>query len=298
VRGIDNFLTGKQANIDSVLAQNPHDAARFDFLRGDIRKPDDCEKAMQGIDVVLHHAAVGSVPWSIQEPILAHECNVTGFLNVLEAAKNHGVKRIVYASSSAVYGDSPLSPNVESQIGAALSPYAASKRCNELYAESYARAYSLELVGLRYFNVFGPRQDPNGAYAAVIPKWLQAMRQKQSCIIYGNGESTRDYCYIDNVVHANLLAASAPLQAPAPVYNIAVGAATSLSDLHKIMSEALAERAAIQVAAPTFAPPRQGDILHSRADISKAQRELGYHAICTVAEGIQNTINFECKNPL
>lgn len=286
VTGLDNFLTGTQANLDAVLALDPGYGALFRMIRGDVRSLEDCTAAMSGVDAVFHEAAIGSVPWSLADPLLTHQTNVTGFLHICEAARACGVRRVVYASSSAVYGDSAVVPNVEAVLGHALSPYASSKRCDELFAESFARCFGLELVGLRYFNVFGPRQDPNGAYAAVIPKWLQAMQGNVPCAIYGNGASTRDFCYVDNVVDANCLAAGAALQELAPVFNVAAGKQTTLLALHSMMAKAVGEYFQIAVPAPGFEAPRAGDIVHSCADITKARRELGYEPACGVEEGI------------
>ena len=258
---VDNFLTGKMSNIEAVLSENPDYAARFTLVREDIRHPEAMCSLADGMDMIFHEAAIGSVPWSIRDPMLVHETNLTGFLNILEAAKKNHIRRVVYASSSAVFGDAPDVPAVEGREGASLSAYAASKFSQEIYAQAYARCYGLEIVGLRYFNVFGARQDPNGAYAAVIPRWALAMSSGVPCTIFGDGHSTRDYCHVDNIVEANMLAARADLCQAAGcgadlALNIGCGAETSLLELHDMMAENFELLRGIHVEKPKFEPWR------------------------------------------
>jgi len=279
VVGLDNFATGHQHNLDDVQ-QLVGDAAwqNFRFIRGDIRELADCQQACAGVDVVLHQAALGSVPRSLADPITTNAANVTGFLNMLVAARDAGVKRFVYAASSSTYGDHPGLPKVEDTIGKPLSPYAVTKYVNELYADVFGRAYGLQSIGLRYFNVFGPRQDPNGAYAAVIPKWAASMLAGETVYINGDGETSRDFCFVANAVQANLLAASVADEAAAnQVYNVAVGDQTTLNGLHEMLTASLAAaKPGLTVAAPVHRDFRAGDVRHSRADVAKAQRLLGY----------------------
>jgi UDP-N-acetylglucosamine/UDP-N-acetylgalactosamine 4-epimerase len=286
VIGLDDFSTGHQKNIDDVLATT--DASKkqnFTFFEGDIRSLDVCRKAIKNVDYVLHQAALGSVPRSIKTPELTNAVNVDGFVNMLIAAKDAKVKRFVYASSSSVYGDSPILPKVETHIGNPLSPYAVSKYTNELYAKVFSRCYDLGVIGLRYFNVFGARQDPNGAYAAVIPRWVAAMLNKENVLIYGDGETTRDFCYIDNVVQANLLAATALNEdAINQAYNIAVGDQTSLNKLFRMIGDNLGISSDVQ---PVYRDFREGDVMHSLADISKAKALLGYEPAYKIADGLK-----------
>ena len=279
VVGLDNFATGHQHNLDEVKS-SVGDAAwqNFRFIEGDIRNLADCQRACQGVDRVLHQAALGSVPRSLADPITTNAANVTGFLNMLVAARDAGVKRFVYAASSSTYGDHPGLPKVEDVIGKPLSPYAVTKYVNELYADVFARSYGMASIGLRYFNVFGPRQDPNGAYAAVIPKWAAAMLAGESVAINGDGETSRDFCFVANAVQANLLAAMTEDPAAVnQVYNVAVGDQTDLNGLHAMLASALARvRPGLQVAAPEHRGFRAGDVRHSRADVGKARRCLGY----------------------
>ena len=296
VLGIDNFLTGKMSNIEAVLNEDPDNDSNFELLREDIRNLDVMKSACSGADLIFHEAAIGSVPWSIEDPMLVHSTNMTGFLNMLEAARSNGIKRIVYASSSAVFGDSNEIPAVEGHEGACLSPYASSKRAQEIYAQSYARCYGLEIIGLRYFNVFGVRQDPNGAYAAVIPRWAECMFHGKPCTIYGDGSATRDYCHVENVVHANLQAAKVDLSHRADkalAFNIGCGNQTSLLELHAMMKSCFEEMFSMQVSAPIFAPVRQGDIAHSTADISLAKKILGFEPEISVQDGLQMLIGQE-----
>jgi UDP-N-acetylglucosamine/UDP-N-acetylgalactosamine 4-epimerase len=294
VTSLDNFATGHPHNLDQVRAAVGEAAwARHRFIEGDIAEPADCVKACEGVDVVLHQAALGSVPRSIKDPQTTHRANATGFLNMLVAARDAGVQRFVYAASSSTYGDSPTLPKVEDVIGRPLSPYAVTKYLNELYADVFGRCYGLQTVGLRYFNVFGPRQDPDGAYAAVIPKWVAAMLRGERCTINGDGETSRDFCFVANAVQANLRAGvTADAAAVNQVYNVAVGDRTTLNTLHAALVEQLAvHRPALQIEAPAYVDFRSGDVRHSLADVSKAARLLGYapthdiHAGLTVATG-------------
>ena len=291
VIGIDNFLTGKMSNIEAAIAESGADPNHFELRRQDIRNLDDMIEAAKGCDFIFHEAAIGSVPWSIDDPLLAHGTNLTGFLNILEAARRNQVQRVVYASSSAVFGDATAIPAIEGNEGNSLSPYAASKRSQEIYAQAYARCYAMQIVGLRYFNVFGPRQDPNGAYAAVIPKWGSLMAQGKSCVIYGDGSATRDYCHISNIVRANFLAAEASFPSSASIaLNIGCGAQTSLVALHDMMRTAFKNHRHIEVPQPQFVSPRAGDIEHSAADIQLAQKQIGFEPTVSVQNGLDNLI--------
>ena len=295
VIGLDNFATGHQRNLDEV--QSTVGAAqwsRFGFIRGDIRVLQDCKTACQGVDRVLHQAAIGSVPRSIKDPITTNAVNIDGFLNMLVAARDANVKRFVYAASSSTYGDHQALPKVEDRIGAPLSPYAVTKYVNELYADVFARTFGLKSIGLRYFNVFGPRQDPDGDYAAVIPKWIAAMIEGRSVHIYGDGETSRDFCHIANAVQANLLAACTDHDgALNQVYNVAVGDRTSLTELFEILRENLApylpQVRGVKLIYDEF---RLGDVKHSQADIAKATRLLGYRPSHRVAEGLAQAMRW------
>lgn len=290
VVGLDNFSTGHQHNLDEVQGLvAPEQWKNFRFVRGDIRSLDDCRAAAAGVDYVLHQAALGSVPRSIEDPILAHDNNLSGFLNMLTAARDAGVKRMVYASSSSIYGDSPTLPKVEDDIGAPLSPYALTKYGNELYAEVFTRCYGFKAIGLRYFNIFGPRQDPEGAYAAVIPKWVAGMIRGEPIHINGDGETSRDFCFVDNAVQANLLAATVEnAEAAGQAYNVAVQERTSLNQLFDAIRDELAPKfpqlAAIK---PLYRDFRAGDVRHSLADIGKARRLLGYEPSHRIGEGLK-----------
>ena len=295
VVGLDNFSTGFQHNLDQVEAAVGRETwKRFRFIEGDIRSLDTCRGACKGVDYVLHEAALGSVPRSIDDPITSHESNVTGFLNMLVAARDAKVRRFVYAASSAAYGDHPGLPKVEETIGRPLSPYGAGKYMNELYADVFGRCYGLETVGLRYFNVFGPRQDPDGAYAAVIPKWIAAMLRDETVYINGDGETARDFCYIDNVVQANILAATAANpDAVNRVYNVALGDQTSLNQLFASLRELLAARdASFDCAPPVYRDFRAGDVRFSRADISKATNLLGFKPTVPVHDGLERALDW------
>ena len=279
VTGLDNFATGHWHNLEAVRAAVGEAAwTRFRFIDGDIRNQADCQAACEGVQVVLHQAALGSVPRSLADPITTNAANVTGFLNMLVAARDAGAQRFVYAASSSTYGDHPGLPKVEETIGKPLSPYAVTKYVNELYADVFARSYGMQNVGLRYFNVFGPRQDPNGAYAAVIPKWAAAILAGEPVYINGDGETSRDFCYVANAVQANLLAGTVDDAAAVnQVYNVAVGDQTDLKQLHAMLLAALqAQRPGLADSAPVHREFRAGDVRHSRADVGKAQQRLGY----------------------
>ncbi len=289
VVGLDNFSTGFQHNLDQVRELVGKDQwQRFSFVEADIRKLADCRSACAGIDYVLHQAALGSVPRSIDDPILTNENNLSGFLNMLVAARDAEVKRFVYAASSSTYGDHPGLPKEEDKIGRPLSPYAVTKYVNELYADVFARTYGFKCIGLRYFNIFGRRQDPNGAYAAVMPKWFAALIRGEELFINGDGETSRDFCYIDNCVQANLLAAvSFDEAALNQVYNVAFGERTSLNELFLLIRERVAE--VVKEAAkqePEYHDFRPGDVRHSLADISKAKNLLGYEPQFSVRAGL------------
>ncbi len=295
VVGLDNFALGRATNLDDV--RRSVGEARwqcFRFIEGDITRMEDCVAAVQEVDHVLHQAALGSVPRSIKHPELYNTNNTSGFVNILIAARDAAVKSFVYASSSSVYGDHPDLPKLEANIGNPLSPYALTKRTNELYAELFARNYDFTCIGLRYFNVFGRRQDPNGAYAAVIPKWVANMLQREACLINGDGETSRDFCYVANAVQANLLASVAEAEARNQVYNIAYGQRTTLTELYLAIRDGLSELrpdlADLRTQAVTYGPFRQGDIRHSLADISKAQRLFGYAPTHSVQEGLGETL--------
>jgi len=298
VTGLDNFATGHRHNLAQVKESVANDAwMKFNFIEGDIRNHSDCSRACEGVDFVLHQAALGSVSRSIDDPIATNETNVTGFLNMLAAARDARVRRFVYAASSSTYGDHPGLPKVEDVIGNPLSPYAVTKYVNELYANVFGRTYGMESIGLRYFNVFGPRQDPNGAYAAVIPQWVAALIRNQPLRINGDGETSRDFCYIDNVVQANLLAALAPAEAVNAVYNVALNQRTSLNELYAMMRSLLAERFP-HVAAhqPEYVDFRRGDVRHSQADIGKAQALLGYAPTHRIEEGLQQAMDWYVRD--
>lgn len=289
VVGMDNFFTGYAHNLEDVRkAVGEEKWARFEFIEGDIRNPEECRKACSGVDCVLHQAALGSVPRSIDDPGTTNACNVDGFLNMQVAAMEAGVKRFVFASSSAVYGDSETLPKVEEEIGAPLSPYAASKLVNEIYAGVFSKVYDFQWVGLRYFNVFGKRQDPKGAYAAVIPCWIDALMSGRRPVINGDGETSRDFCYIKNVVQANILAAlvDTPEALNRP-YNIACGDRTTLNELfHLIRSSLCAHIPAAAAIEPEYGPFRKGDVRHSLADITRARNLLGFESEYDVAGGM------------
>ena len=295
VVGIDNFSTGREINLQQVQAiVGDENWSRFTLIKGDICDLDTCQKAVSGVDYVLHQAALGSVPRSIENPIRTHESNVNGFLNMLEAVRLAKVKTFVYAASSSTYGDHPGLPKQEDLIGNPLSPYAVTKYVNELYANVYTRVYGVNTVGLRYFNVFGPRQDPNGAYAAVIPKWCDMLKRHEVCHINGDGETSRDFCYVKNAVQMNLLAALTEDQdAKNQVYNVAVGDRTTLNQLFSAIRERLAEDdASVLGQEPNYRDFRAGDVRHSQADISKAQTLLGYQPTHRISDGLTETVRW------
>jgi len=295
VVGIDNFSTGSRTNLELVQSSvSSLQWNNFSFFEGDIRSADDCRRACTAgfgektIDIVLHEAALGSVPRSIEDPILTNSNNIDGFLNILVACRDANVKRFVYAASSSTYGDHPGLPKVEDKIGKPLSPYAVTKYVNELYADVFSSTYGMECIGLRYFNVFGPRQDPNGAYAAVIPRWIAALLKGMPVYINGDGETSRDFCFIENVVQANILAGLVESgNATNQVYNIAVGDRTTLNELYYILRDLLSyEQSGLVNKQPEYRDFRPGDVRHSLADIDKAKRLLGYEPTHRVKDGL------------
>jgi UDP-N-acetylglucosamine 4-epimerase len=299
VRGLDSFATGHKRNLAEIKSLvTPDQWARFVFRDGDIRELQTCQGACQGADYVLHQAALGSVPRSVEDPLSTNAVNVTGCLNMLLAARDARVKRFVYASSSAIYGDHPALPKVEDRIGQALSPYAASKQANELYAAAFSRCYDLPAIGLRYFNVFGPRQDPAGPYAAVIPKWTVALMKGEAIYINGDGETSRDFCYVANVVQANILAATSPNSAAwNQAYNVALNERTSLNQLYQMLRERLApEFPPVRRSQPIYRDFRPADVRHSQADISKAQTLLGYVPSHRMGEGLDLALDWYKRN--
>ncbi|GAA5632046.1 UDP-N-acetylglucosamine 4-epimerase [Acinetobacter calcoaceticus] len=288
VIGLDNFATGHQYNLDEVQSLVTSEQwLNFSFIQGDIRNLEDCQKACFEVDYVLHQAALGSVPRSIVDPITTNAANITGFLNMLVAARDAQVKSFTYAASSSTYGDHPALPKVEENIGNPLSPYAVTKYVNELYADVFARTYDFKCIGLRYFNVFGKRQDPNGAYAAVIPKWTAAMIQNEDVFINGDGETSRDFCFIENTVQANILAATTTNdEAKNQVYNVAVGDRTTLNDLFNAIKNALGENEIEYVKKPIYREFRKGDVRHSQASVEKIETLLGYNAQYVISQGV------------
>lgn len=288
VLGVDNFSDGYKENLDEVTCLEKSKQGSFKFIEGDLQNLELCRQICSDIDIVLHQAALGSVPRSITEPINTYGSNVSGFVNILTAAKDAGIRRFVYASSSSVYGDDPVSPKVEGSIGVPLSPYALSKRINEEYADLYSRIYGMECLGLRYFNVFGPRQNPNGAYSAVIPRWFDSIKREESVVIYGDGETSRDFCYVDNVVQANLLAATTTnTLAYGNIFNVGCAQRTTLNDLFHLIRELLYSKKRFD---PVYEPFRSGDIRHSLADISRATCLLGYYPQVDLEEGLSRTM--------
>jgi UDP-N-acetylglucosamine 4-epimerase len=295
VVGVDNFLTGYRHNLEQVREQVGAAPWRcFELIAGDVRDLAVCRVACERADYVLHQAGLGSVTRSLAEPLLCNDINVGGQLNVLDAARLASVRRVVYAASSASYGDHADLPKREQHIGAALSPYALSKHVNELYAGVYARCYGLDSIGLRYFNVFGPRQDAQGTYAGVIPRWIAAMAEQRHITIYGDGENSRDFCYVANVVQANLLAAlTSERSAVNQVYNVALNARTSLNELYLLLQEMLVERYPhLRDHRPRYAAPRPGDVQHSQADIGKAMRLLGYAPTHDLRRGLKHALRW------
>ena len=289
VVGLDNFMTGYQKNLDMVRdIVGPEAWSRFTFIEGDIRDIETCHAACKGVQHVLHEAALGSVPRSIDDPLLSNSCNITGYLHMLVAARDAGVKSFVYAASSSTYGDSPELPKVEDKIGSPLSPYAVTKYVDELYADVFHRCYGFSSVGLRYFNVFGQRQDPYGAYAAVIPQWFASLIKQETVFVNGDGETSRDFCYIDNVVQANLLASFAQGDATNKIYNVAFGQRTTLNELFNLIKEEVARhKPEVMGAECVHRDFRAGDVRHSLADISRAARLLGYGPQFDVRQGLR-----------
>jgi len=299
VVGLDNFDTGHQHNIDLAIEDANRAIGKdlrnnFKFINGDIRELSDCKEACSGVDYVLHQAALGSVPRSIEDPINTNRANIDGFLNMLVASKDANIKRFVYAASSSTYGDHPDLPKLEGKIGSPLSPYAVTKVVNELYAKVFAKTYGFKTIGLRYFNIFGKRQDPNGAYAAVIPKWVAAILNKEDVFINGDGETSRDFCYIDNTVQINLLAATTDNdEATDQVYNVALNDRTSLNKLYKMIEERLIQRTEeLEKKDPVYRDFRVGDVRHSQANIDKAQALLDYQPKYMISEGMDEAIDW------
>lgn len=295
--GLDNFATGYQHNLDEVQDQvSQKQWENFTFIEGDIRDFATCEKVVKGVDYILHQAALGSVPRSIADPITSNSANITGFLNMMTAAKNEGVKNFVYAASSSTYGDHPALPKVEENIGKPLSPYAVTKYVNELYADVFTKTYGFNSIGLRYFNVFGKRQNPNGAYAAVIPKWASSLIHNEEVFINGDGETSRDFCFIENTVQANILAALAREEGLNQVYNVALGDRTSLNVLFESIRVALQENGIEYSKQPTYRDFREGDVRHSQADISKINSLLGYVPTHKIQDGIKIAMPWYVEN--
>ena len=297
VVGLDNFATGHRRNLDQVEIVVGANAWRsFRMLEGDIRDRQTCAAAIEGCEVILHQAALGSVPRSIVDPLTTHDVNVTGFVNMLDAARQAGAQRFVYAASSSTYGDEPALPKREGRIGNPLSPYAVTKLANEIYAAVYARSFGFRATGLRYFNVFGPRQDPAGAYAAVIPKWVAAMIASEPIHINGDGETSRDFCFVANAVQANLRAALAPDAVQGEVFNVAVGQRTTLNQLFGLIRDKLEKRGMKVNAEPAFEPFRPGDVRHSEADIGKAATLLGYRPDHDLSAGLELALPWYLSN--
>jgi len=307
VIGLDNFETGYQHNIDLAIEDarkkleedgKKLEISNFQLLTGDIRKLEDCRKACEGVDYVLHQAALGSVPRSIENPIHTNKANIDGYLNMLVAAKDEQVKRFVYAASSSTYGDHPDLPKIEDKIGKPLSPYSVTKVVNELYADVFAKTYGFKTIGLRYFNIFGKRQNPNGAYAAVIPKWVSSIISKEDVFINGDGETSRDFCYIENAIQMNILSALATDDnATAQVYNVALNDRTTLNKLYDMIEDRLIMQVkGLRKIAPIYKDFRPGDVRHSLADISKAQGLLGYAPTHMISEGLDEAMEWFVKN--
>jgi UDP-N-acetylglucosamine 4-epimerase len=295
---MDNFATGFQHNLDEVQSLvTPSQWANFRFIQGDIRKLEDCQRACKGVDYVLHQAALGSVPRSLADPVATNSANITGFLHMLVAARDAKVKSFTYAASSSTYGDHPGLPKVEEKIGNPLSPYAVTKLVNEIYAEVFFRNYGFKTIGLRYFNVFGRRQNPDGDYAAVIPKWLTAMMRNEPVYINGDGETSRDFCYIDNVIQANLLAATITnSESLNEVYNVAVGECTSLNELYRHIRGNLEYLfPQLEFSLPKYREFRSADVRHSLANISKGTRLLGYQPTHRISEGLKDAMDWYTK---
>lgn len=298
VIGLDNFATGHQYNLDEVRSfVSQSQWQRFEFIQGDIRQLADCERACLNVDYVLHQAALGSVPRSIDDPILTNSSNVDGFLNMLVAARNANVKSFTYAASSSTYGDHPGLPKVEDVIGKPLSPYAVTKYVNELYADVFSRCYGFHTIGLRYFNVFGKRQDPRGAYAAVIPKWTEAIINGDDVYINGDGETSRDFCFIENTLQMNILAATSTDEASRnQIYNVAVSGRTTLNELFKALKTSLSDHGVVYGKSPIYRDFRAGDVRHSQADIQKAKKLLGYMPQFNIERGVAKAMSWYVLN--
>ncbi len=294
VIGLDNFATGHRRNLEEVRGLvESQQWERFSFIKGDIRDLDSCKRACEGVDHVLHQAALGSVPRSLTDPISSNLTNISGFLNMLVAARDEGVKSFTYAASSSTYGDHPALPKVEANIGAPLSPYAVTKYVNELYAGVFARSYSFNTIGLRYFNVFGSRQDPNGAYAAVIPKWTSALIAGEQVFINGDGETSRDFCYVANAVQVNILASmTTDPEARNQIYNVAVGDRTTLNQLYRLLRDGLMVVGVSNEVQPNYLDFRAGDVRHSQADVGKARSLLGYEPSHTLKQGLDEALSW------
>ena len=297
VVGLDNFATGHKHNLDEVKSSVQEEQwKRFRFIEGDICNLDTCRQAVENVNYVLHQAALGSVPRSINDPVATNSTNIDGFLNILLSAKEQGVESFTYAASSSTYGDHPALPKVEENIGNPLSPYAVTKYVNELYASVFSRTYDFHSIGLRYFNVFGPRQDPNGAYAAVIPKWTAAIINNEAVCINGDGETSRDFCFVDNVVQANILSAVKEDLRNSEVINVACGDRTSLNELFEMIRNALGRQSINYEKKPDYRDFRAGDVRHSQADISKANALVGYELLYRVRDGIEMAMPWYVKN--
>jgi UDP-N-acetylglucosamine/UDP-N-acetylgalactosamine 4-epimerase len=293
VVALDNFSTGQHRNAVELEEIARRTTGKLNFIEGDIRDLETCAGACAGVEIVLHQAALGSVPRSVADPIATNATNIDGFLNMLVAARDAGVRRFVFAASSSTYGDHPGLPKVEDRIGKPLSPYAVTKYVNELYASVFQRTYGMETIGLRYFNVFGRRQDPDGPYAAVLPRWIARLLKGEQCEIYGDGETSRDFCYVENVVQANLLAAAAGTEATGEIYNVAVGGRTTLNELFAAIRDGLARRVpSISAATPLYRDFREGDVRHSQADVSKARRMLGYEPSHDFRAGLEESLDW------
>ncbi len=292
VVGLDNFSTGHPKNLDEAMEGGSIDA-RFRLIYGDTRELSNCQEACAGVDIVLHQAALASVPESIANPLAYHASNVDGFANILVAAKEANVKRVVYASSSAVYGDNPESPKREDRVSEPLTPYAATKLVNEIYGAAFKRAYGLQTIGLRYFNVFGRRQDPQGAYAAVIPRWVSSLAADEACVVMGDGETSRDFVHVDDAVQANLLAATADEGSlTSQAYNVASGKPTTLNQLYAILRAAMVQKRELTPPDPVYAEFRPGDIRHSLADLTRIGHDLGYVPTRSIADGLDEAIDW------
>ena len=298
VIGIDNFSTGKLSNLNQLeKTMEPNLWKNFTFIEGDIRDYELCKRGCKEVEIVLHQAALGSVPRSIKNPLMTNDVNISGFLNVLESAKNEGVKSFIYAASSSTYGDHPDLPKAENIIGNPLSPYAVTKYVNEIYADVYKRTYDFDSIGLRYFNVFGKKQSPEGDYAAVIPKWVNCIINNQEIFIYGDGQTSRDFCYVENVIQANILAAMTQAEeAKNQIYNIAMNDSTTLNELFELISDELRNNGFIYKLKPKYLDFRKGDVRHSRANINKASNLLGYSPMFDVRKGIEHSLPWYIEN--